>query len=305
MLYLDYSRRAGEWVPNVHGGRENLDAVAFLRQLNEAVYRAHPDVQTIAEESTAWPKVSRPTYARRPRLRPQVGHGLDARHARLLRSAIRSTAATTTNELTFRMLYAFSENFVLPLSHDEVVHGKGSLLGKMPGDDWQKFANLRLLFGYMWAQPGKKLLFMGGEFGQWREWNHDASLDWHLLRRIRRTPACSDGCATSTAATRARRRCTSWTAAPTASSGSIARTPANSVIAFLRKAPGRRTRGAGRVQLHAGAAHGYRLGVPRAGRWREVLNSDAAIYGGSGMGNCGGVDAAPTRRRTASAIRCR
>ena len=181
MLYLDYSRKAGEWIPNEYGGRENLEAIAFLRRLNEVVYAEFPDVQTIAEESTAWPMVSRPTYV------GGLGFGmkwdmgwmhdtLDVHRARS-----RSTASTTTTSSRSGSMYAFSENFVLPLSHDEVVHGKGSLLGKMPGDDWQKFANLRLLFGYMWAQPGKKLLFMGGEFAQGREWNHERSLDWHLL----------------------------------------------------------------------------------------------------------------------------
>ncbi|HXG36967.1 MAG TPA: 1,4-alpha-glucan branching protein GlgB, partial [Dehalococcoidia bacterium] len=181
MLYRDYSRREGEWLPNKYGGRENLEAIDLLRRLNSEVYRVFPDVQTIAEESTAWPMVSRPTYL------GGLGFGLkwdmgwmhdtlgyfhrDPVHRKFHHG-----------ELTFRMIYAFTENFALPLSHDEVVHGKGSLLAQMPGDDWQKFANLRLLFSYMYAQPGKKLLFMGSELAQWREWEHDSGLDWHLLQ---------------------------------------------------------------------------------------------------------------------------
>ncbi|MCI0484848.1 MAG: 1,4-alpha-glucan branching protein GlgB, partial [candidate division NC10 bacterium] len=180
MLYLDYSRREGEWIPNLYGGRENLEAISFLRRFNEEVYKSQPDVQTIAEESTAWPMVSRPTHV------GGLGFGLkwdmgwmhDTLQYMALDPIFRKYHH---NKLTFRMLYAFHENFVLPLSHDEVVYGKGSLLGKMSGDDWQKFANLRLLFGYMFAQAAKKLLFMGGEFGQWREWAHDDSLQWDVL----------------------------------------------------------------------------------------------------------------------------
>src|SRR5690606_5475206 len=181
MLYLDYSRKEGEWIPNPFGGRENLDAIEFLRRLNSDVYGSHPDVQTYAEESTAWPMVSRPVYV------GGLGFGMKwdmgwmhdtleyMRHDPVHRRYHHG-------ELTFRMMYAFNENFVLPLAHDEVVHGKGSLLDRMPGDDWQRFANLRLLYGYMFTQPGKKLLFMGGEFGQGREWSHESSLDWHLLQ---------------------------------------------------------------------------------------------------------------------------
>jgi 1,4-alpha-glucan branching enzyme len=180
MLYLDYSRRAGEWIPNRYGGRENLAAIDFLRQLNTAVYGAEPAVQMVAEESTAWPMVSRPTYV------GGLGFGLKWDMGwmhDLLQYMTHDPVHRKYHhtDLTFRMLYAFTENFVLPLSHDEVVHGKGSLLGKMAGDDWQKFANLRLLLAHQYTQPGKKLLFMGGEIGQWTEWQHDHSLDWHLL----------------------------------------------------------------------------------------------------------------------------
>src|SRR5258708_385706 len=179
-LYLDYSRKAGEWIPNEHGGRENLESIAFLRALNDEVGEAAPSAVMIAEESTAWPLVSRPTW---------VG-GLGF-HYKWDMGWMHDTLSYLAedpiyrryhhNEITFRMVYAFNENFVLPLSHDEVVHGKGSLVNKMPGDLWQKLASLRLLYGYMWAQPGKKLVFMGGELAQFREWNHDGSLDWHLL----------------------------------------------------------------------------------------------------------------------------
>ena len=179
MIYLDYGRKNGRWIPNKYGGRENLEAIDFLKQFNETVYREKPDVQTIAEESTAWPMVSRPTYA------GGLGFGMKWDMGWMHDTLVYMSKDPIyrkyhQNDLTFRMIYAFTENFALPLSHDEVVYGKASLLSKMPGDDWQKFANLRLLFGYMYAQPGKKILFMGGEFGQWNEWSHESSLDWHL-----------------------------------------------------------------------------------------------------------------------------
>jgi 1,4-alpha-glucan branching enzyme len=288
MLYLDYARKAGEWVPNVHGGRENLGAVHLLQKLNEAVYQAHPDVQTFAEESTAWPQVSRPTWL------GGLGFGLKWNMG-WMHDTLKYFGRDPIHrgfhhqQITFSLWYAFNENFVLPLSHDEVVYGKGSLIGKMPGDDWQRFANLRGLLGYMWAHPGKKLLFMGGEFGQWREWNHDQSLDWHLtqypthagvqawLRDLNRVLAQSPALHEQDFDAPG----FEWIDCCDA---------ANSVVAFLRKP---RERGKPMLvvcNFTPVPRHGYRLGVPLPGRWREVLNSDAASYGGSGMGNFGGVD---------------
>ncbi len=291
MLYLDYSRKDGEWIPNEYGGRENLHAVAFLRRCDEEIYQRYPDVQTIAEESTAWPLVSRPGYL------GGLGFGLkwdmgwmhDTLNY-LSRDPI--YRRYHHNELTFRLTYAFSENFVLPLSHDEVVHGKGSLLSKMPGDDWRKFANLRLLLGYMYGQPGKKLLFMGGEFGQWREWNHDASLDWHVLERAphaslqtwvadlnrlyRREPALYEG---------------------DCDSGGFEWIDCNdsdhSVLSFLRKGRSTGERVLVICNFTPVVRHNYRVGVPYGGFWEEVLNSDAEIYGGSQQGNQGGLEASP------------
>jgi 1,4-alpha-glucan branching enzyme len=292
MLYLDYSRKEGEWVPNKYGGRENLEAIDFLRRFNEEVYKNHPDVQTIAEESTAWPMVSRPTYI------GGLGFGLkwdmgwmhdtleymtkDPVHRRFHH-----------NNLTFRMIYAFYENFILPLSHDEVVHGKGSLLGKMPGNDWQKFANLRLLFGYMFAQPAKKLLFMGGEIGQWSEWNHESSLEWHLLqydrhRQIkkwvedlnclyRREPALYE-----------------LDCDPAGFEWVDCNDSDSSVVSLIRK-----SRSASDIILVVAnftpvSRLSYRVGVPRGGWWQVLLNSDGKEYGGSGLGNAGGLMAAAT-----------
>jgi 1,4-alpha-glucan branching enzyme len=289
MLYLDYARDRGEWIPNRHGGNENLEAINFLRRLNEAVYGCFPDVQMIAEESTSWPAVSRPTYV------GGLGFGMkwdmgwmhdtleymskDPVHRRYHH-----------HKLTFRMLYAFHENFILPLSHDEVVYGKGALLRKMPGDDWHKFANLRLLFGYMYAQAAKKLLFMGGELGQWDEWYHEGCLDWHLtqyslhygiqrwvadLNRVyREEPALFE-----------------FDFDPAGFEWIDCDDSQSSTICLLRK---------GRLEgdLFIVACnftpvprHHYRVGAPKGGLWREVLNSDAKVYGGSGLGNQGGVEA--------------
>jgi len=291
MLYLDYSRKEGEWMPNQYGGRENLEAISFLRRLNEEVYKNYPDVQTIAEESTAWPMVSRPTYV------GGLGFGLkwdmgwmhDTLEYMTKNPVFRKYHH---NKLTFRMLYAFSENFILPLSHDEVVHGKGSLLSKMPGDDWQKFANLRLLLAYMYAQPGKKLLFMGGELGQWHEWNHDASLDWHLVEYQRHAELqrwVSElnylyKCEMALHEMDCNSQGFEWIDCSDTES---------SIISLIRK--GRSTEDILMIVCNFTPVtrHNYQLGSPRGGIWREVLNSDATEYGGSGQGNLGRVEASP------------
>jgi 1,4-alpha-glucan branching enzyme len=292
MLYLDYSRKAGEWIPNDYGGRENLEAIEFLRRFNTEVYRAFPDVQTMAEESTAWPVVSRPTYV------GGLGFGMKWdmgwMHDTLQyfsREPIHRRFHQ--NELTFRAIYAFSENYVLPLSHDEVVHGKGSLLAKMPGDDWQRFANLRLLYGYMHATPGKKLVFMGSEFAQGREWNHDSQIDWYLLQYpfhsgVQRWYRDLNQAHREEAALHER------DFDPAGFEWIDASDTDNSVLAFLRTASN------GDVvvcvfNLTPVPRPGYRVGVPRGGFWRELLNSDATVYGGSGWGNLGGLEAVPER----------
>ena len=290
MLYLDYARKEGEWIPNAFGGRENLEAVSFLRLLNESAYRDFPGVQVIAEESTAWPMVSRPTYL------GGLGFGLkwnmgwmhdtlkymqeDPIHRRWRHS-----------QLTFSMVYAFNENFMLPLSHDEVVHGKGSLINKMPGDAWQQFANLRLLLGHMWAHPGKKLLFMGCEFGQRREWNHEDSLEWWVLgneghsgmqrwvedlnRLYRNEPALYE-----------------LDFDPAGFAWIDCNDAESSVISYQRIA-----RNGSCLLVVANFTplprDNYLVGVPLAGRWSERLNSDATLYGGSGVGNQGGVQSVP------------
>ena len=291
MLYLDYSRKEGEWIPNAYGGRENLEAIALLRRLNEEVYKHYPDVQTIAEESTAWPMVSRPLYI------GGLGFGLKWDMG-WMHDMLRYMALDPIyrkyhhNDLTFRLVYAFSENFVLPLSHDEVVHGKGSLLGKMPGDDWQKCATLRLLLGSMYAQPGKKLLFMGGEFGQWQEWNHDASLAWHLLASaphagLQRWVAELNRLYRSEPALYARDYDTAGFAWIDCNDTE------HSVLSFLRH--GRATHDSILVVCNFTPMvhYNYRVGVPRGGFWREILNSDAGEYGGSQQGNLGGMEASP------------
>ncbi|MHB8085763.1 MAG: 1,4-alpha-glucan branching protein GlgB [Dehalococcoidia bacterium] len=289
MLYLDYSRKKGEWVPNEYGGRENLQAISLLRRFNEEVYRNYPDVQTIAEESTDWPMVSRPTYL------GGLGFGMKWdmgwMHDTLDYMSKNPVHRKFHHDrLTFRMIYAFTENFVLSLSHDEVVHGKSSMTGKMPGDSWQKFANLRLLFSYMFTQPGKKLLFMGDEIGQWNEWNHETSLDWHLLQYrphsglqklvqdlaglYRNEPALYELDFES--------KGFEWI---------DCNDSLHSVVSYMR-----RGRSTGDIILivcnFTPSPHiGYRIGVPHGGYWQEILNSDAHDYGGSGYGNLGGMEA--------------
>jgi 1,4-alpha-glucan branching enzyme len=291
MLYLDYSRKEGEWMPNKYGGRENLEAIAFLRRFSEEVYRNYPDVQAIAEESTAWPMVSRPTYV------GGLGFGLKWdmgwMHDTLeYMSKDPIFRKYHHNELTFRMLYAFTENFVLPLSHDEVVHGKGSLLGSMPGDDWQKFANLRLLLGYMYAQPGKKLLFMGGEIGQWREWHHDESLDWHLLEHQRHADL-QKWVIDLNRLYRSEPALYELDCEPAGFEWIDASDVEQSVISFIRK--GQTTDNIVLVVCNftPTTRFNYRVGVPRGGFWTELLNGDAKQYWGSGQGNLGGVEAEP------------
>jgi 1,4-alpha-glucan branching enzyme len=291
MLYLDYSRRDGQWVANKYGGRENLEAISFLRSFNEHVYIERPNIQTIAEESTAWPMVSKPTYL------GGLGFGMKWDMG-WMHDTLQYMAQDPLfrkyhhHELTFRAVYAFSENFVLPLSHDEVVYGKGSLLNKMPGDEWRKFANLRLLYAYMYAQPGKKLLFMGGEFGQWSEWNHETSLEWHLLEQPRhaklrlligelnhlyRVEAALHTCEYS----------------PSSFQWIDNRDSENNVLSFLRIGQSE-DESIAVVCNFGGLPHpNYRIGVPAKGFWKEILNTDAAQYAGSGQGNFGGVGATP------------
>ena len=291
MLYLDYSRKEGEWIPNKYGGRENLEALAFLKSLNEQVYKNFPDVQTIAEESTAWPLVSKPTYL------GGLGFGMkwdmgwmhDTLNYMSKDPVFRKYYH---NEMTFRSLYSFTENFILPLSHDEVVHGKGSLLSKMPGYDEHKFANIRLLFGYMYAQPGKKLLFMGGEFGQWREWNHDGSLDWHLLDYLPHS-GIQKWVQDLNQLYRAEKALYELDFDHAGFRWIDANDVEQSTLSFLRKG-----RSADNVILavfnFTPVPHlNYRLGVPHGGEWIEILNSDAIDYGGSGYGNKGLVIAEP------------
>lgn len=300
MLYLDYSRKSGEWVPNRYGGRENLEAVAFLRHFNEWVHTEFPGVQTIAEESTSWPMVSRPPWL--GGLGFNLKWNLGWMHDTLgyfKRDPI--YRKHHQNDLTFAMFYHFQENFVLPFSHDEVVHGKGSLRRRMPGDDWQAFANLRALLGYQWTFPGKKLLFMGGEFGQVAEWNENVSLDWWLLDQGPYHLGVQ--------------RWVSDLNALYCSEPSLSRSDyetegfwwmdcgdhQHSVLSFIRQAPSREgisngTAAPARVllvilNLTPHVRHNYRVGLPQPGRWREVLNSDSSDYGGSNQGNAGGVSA--------------
>ncbi len=289
MLYLDYARKDGEWIPNKYGGNEDLEAITFLKKMNEAVYSAFPDVQTMAEESTAWPMVSRPVHV------GGLGFGMKWNMG-WMHDTLKYMSTDPIfrkyhhDKLTFSLWYAFTENFALPLSHDEVVHGKGALIGKMPGDEWQSSANLRLMFGYMYSHPGKKLLFMGCEFAQWKEWNHDESLEWHGLEHIshhgvqkwvsdlnhlyKNEPALyeldfsEDGF--------------EWI---------DFHDWEQCIISFLRKS---RTTGETMLiicNFTTVPRHNYKVGLPNGGFWRELLNSDSGIYGGSGCGNSGGAEA--------------
>jgi 1,4-alpha-glucan branching enzyme len=291
MLYLDYGRQPGQWIPNQYGGNENLAAISFLQQMNRDIYETHPVVQTIAEESTTWPMVSRPTYL------GGLGFGLKWDMG-WMHDTLQYLSKDPIyrhfhhNQLTFRGMYMFSENFLLPLSHDEIVYGKGSLLAQMPGDEWQKFANLRLLFGYMYSQPGKKLLFMGGEFGQRNEWYHERSLDWDLTngpissglqrwvedlnRTYRSRPALFLEDFT-----------------PSGFEWIDANDSDKSMISYLRRGGNANEVIAVVCNFTPVPRHNYRIGVPFGGIWQEILNSDATLYGGSGQGNMGSVETAP------------
>jgi 1,4-alpha-glucan branching enzyme len=291
MLYLDYSRRPGEWIPNKYGGRENLEAIDFLRQFNTAVYARHPDVQTIAEESTAWPMVSRPAHV------GGLGFGL-----KWDMGWMHDTLAYMSQDpvhrkyhhgkLTFRMVYAFHENFVLPLSHDEVVHGKRSLLSKMSGDEWQKFANLRLLAAYMYGSAGKKLLFMGTELAPWDEWHHDGELPWQLTNDPQRR-AFERWLTALNVAYKHEPALYSLDCDPQGFEWIDTGDADRSVISFLRKSPEGRELIEVVCNFTPVPRYNYRLGAPRGGFWRELLNSDASEHGGTGHGNLGGVEASP------------
>ena len=291
MLYLDYARNKGEWIPNKYGGNENIDAINFLKRFNEMVYANFPNVQTIAEESTAWPMVSRPSYV------GGLGFGMKWNMG-WMHDTLDYISTDPIfrkyhhNELTFSIWYAFFENFVLPLSHDEVVHGKGSLFGKMSGDEWQKYANLRLLFGYMYGHPGKKLLFMGGELAQWKEWNHDESLEWQVLeypfhRGVQRWVKDLNHLYRTEKALHEldfQSEGFEWI---------DFHNWEQSIVSFLRKGKSSDEMILIVCNFTPVPRYNYRTGVPRGGFWKEVLNSDAQIYGGSGQGNMGGVDASP------------
>jgi len=287
MLYLDYSRKEGEWIPNKYGGRENLEAIDFLRRFNEEAYKEHPDIQTIAEESTAWPMVSRPVYV------GGLGFGMKWDMG-WMHDTLKYFSQDPIhrqyhhNMLTFRMLYGFTENFVLPLSHDEVVHGKGSLLNKMPGDEWQKFANLRLLFAYMYAQPGKKLLFMGDEFGQGNEWSHDRSLNWWLLQ-FPVHQGLQKWVRDLNHLVRGEKALHEIDSEPAGFEWVDCNDAPMSVISLLRKAKSPHDTVLVACNFTPVPREKYRVGIPSGGYWKEVLNSDGKEYAGSGMGNGGGV----------------
>jgi 1,4-alpha-glucan branching enzyme len=291
MLYLDYSRKRGEWIPNKFGGNENLEAVDFLRRFNIEIYKEQPDTQTVAEESTAWPFVSRPTYV------GGLGFGMKWdmgwMHDTLYYFQREPVHRKFHHQnLTFRMLYAWAENYMLPLSHDEVVHGKGSLIAKMPGDDWQKFANLRLMYGWMYAQPGKKLLFMGGEFGQWKEWDVESSLDWHLLDQPMHG-ALRLWVGDLNRVLREEKALHELDFDPAGFSWIDVTDADQSVVSLMRRGRAAEDVLVAVFNFTPVPRNNYQIGVPSGGRWQELLNSDAPLYGGSGQGNLGGVDAVP------------
>ncbi|MGC2063271.1 MAG: 1,4-alpha-glucan branching protein GlgB [Thermodesulfovibrionales bacterium] len=291
MLYLDYSRNEGEWVPNIHGGRENLEAIDFVKKFNEVTHGYFPGILTIAEESTSWPSVTKPVYL--------GGLGFDMKwNMGWMNDMLDYISMDPVyrkfhhGNMTFSLLYAFSENFVLVISHDEVVHGKRSMLDKMPGDTWQKFANLRLFYGYMFSHPGKKLLFMGGEFGQWHEWQFDRSLDWHLLeelphQRVQRYSRDLNRLYVSEASLHEvdfHYQGFEWI---------DFRDADNSLISYVRYAKDRGDHIVVICNFTPVPHYGYRVGVPEAGYYREILNSDSRLYGGSDLGNAGGLQADP------------
>ena len=291
MLYLDYSRRPGGWIPNCRGGRENLEAIDFLRELNGAIAGSHPGVVTIAEESTAWGNVSRPSSS--------GGLGFDMKwDMGWMHDTLRYFARPPVHrkhhhgELPFRLVYAFSENYILPLSHDEVVHGKGSLFGKMTGDEWQKYANLRLLYGYMFGQPGKKLLFMGGELAQWPEWDHETSLEWHVENQPFHT-GVQKWVADLNRVYRNEPALHREDFSPEGFEWVDYHDTHNTTLSFVRKARDTSSLVLLVFNFTPVVRRRYRVGVPRGGWWQEALNSDASEYNGSGQGNCGGVNAEP------------
>lgn len=292
MLYLDYSREDGEWIPNQYGGNENLEAIAFLKRLNTEIYSNFPDVQTTAEESTAWPMVSRPTYV------GGLGFGykwdMGWMHDTLSYMQKESIHRSYHhNQMTFRMLYAWNENFVLPLSHDEVVHGKGSLIHKMPGDDWQRFANLRLLFSYMWAQPAKKMLFMGGEIAQRPEWNYKSQLEWFVLQHDLHA-GVQKAVRDLNSLYRAESALHEMDADPEGFEWVDANDSAQSTLSFIRRANSNGDIILCMFNFTPIPRENYRVGAPRAGHWQEIFNSDASFYGGTDTGNYGGLTAEDT-----------
>jgi 1,4-alpha-glucan branching enzyme len=283
MLYLDYGRQNGRWLPNKYGGRENLEAIDFLKQLNETLYKEIPGIQTVAEESTAWPMVSRPTYA------GGLGFGMKWDMGWMHDTLVYISRdpiyrSHHQNDLTFRMIYAFYENYILPLSHDEVVYGKASLLSKMPGDDWQKFAGLRLLFGYMYAMPGKKLIFMGGEFGQWDEWSHESSLDWHLTQ-YRTHSSLQQWVTDLNSLYRGYPALHQIDFEPAGFEWIDASDFRHSIISFLRKGRSSDYFLLTVCNFTPETYFNYEVGVPADGRWIEIINSDAVKFGGSGQVN--------------------